>query len=458
MKELELLKSEDPEIRQEAVEYFLSNEITDEAEEIICQMISDPDKGVRNSVTLVLLSSNRTSIPDLIIPFVSSPDLSIRNLAGELLIKMGEKATSSLIAYIDKGDEDDKKFVIDVLGLIGDKKAVTKILEILQVTQNDNVQLACIEGLGNIRADEALEDLIVMYDKNELFKPTVIEAIGKIGSRQALDFIISKFKNEDELTRYSIIESLGIVGDEEVFFFLLSELLQTTGALVWPLISSIRALKEKFNFDIPFDERMKNAIMSTLEQSDANYRRDAAYLISAFEDKDILIACLKIYGEDPELDENLKSKFFENGGLLFAKIHLILNENPVNLVNLLWLLKEALEFDYSVIEGLSDIDKRNLCDAFTRCLECADEEVRKSAMELLFAVNINTALVFVSVMMEDNNLWNRLRLIELLENVNTPQAIEALVTLSNDPDEMINERAKMILSERNIQISQNKPE
>ena len=458
MKELELLKSEDPGIRQEAVEYFLSNEITDEAEKIICQMITDPDKGVRNSVTLVLLSCSRTTIPDLIVPYISSPDLSVRNLAGELLIKMGEKATEALLSSVDKGDDDDNKFIIDVLGLIGDKKAVPRILDVLHVSQNDNVILACIEALGNIRAEEGLSDMVTTYDKNELFKPTVIEAIGKVGSRQALDFIISKYKNEDDLTRYSIIESLGVVGDEEVFFFLLSELLQTSGALVWPLISSIRALKEKFNFDIPFDERMKNAIMSTLEQNDPKYRRDAAFLISAFEDKDILLACLKIFGEDPELDENLKAKFFENSEMLFSKIHIILNEHPGNIVNLMWLLKELLEFDYETINRMSPLDKRNLCDAFTRCLESADEEVRKSSMELLFAVNVDTALVFIGTMMEDNNLWNRLRLIELLEMVNMPQANEALISLANDPDEMINERAKMVLSERNIQISQNKPE
>ena len=458
MKELELLKSEDPIIRQEAVEYFLSNEMNEEVEEQICQMIADPDKGVRNSVTLVLLSSVKSRIPELIVPYVSSPDLSVRNLAGEVLIKMGERATAALLAYLNKGDDDDKKFVIDVLGLIGDKNAVSEILGILRVNKNENVILACIEGLGNIKAEDALDDLINWYDKNELFKPTIIEAIGKIGSRKALDFIISKFKNEDELTKFSIIESLGIVGDEEVFFFLLSELLQTTGALVWPLISSIRSLKEKFNFDIPFDERMKNAIMATLDQTEQVYRRDAAYLITAFEDKDILLACLKIYGEDPELDENLKPKFFENSKLLFSKIHYILNENPNNIVNLLWLLKEALEIDDTGLQTLSDLDRRNLCDSFTRCMENADEEVRKSAMELLFAVSLDTALVFVGTMMGDNNLWNRLRLIELLEGVNNKQSNEALITMSKDPDEMINERAKAILADRNVQISQTKPE
>jgi len=453
MKELELLKSEDPGIRQEAVDYFLSNEMTNEAESLICQMIADPDKGVRNSVTLALLSSNRSTIPDLIVPYVSSPDLSVRNLAGELLIKMGERATDSLLAYIDKGDDDDKKFVIDVLGLIGDKKAVAKILEVLHSNKNENVVLACVEAIGNIGAEEALDDLMSFYDQNELFRPTIIEATGKIGSRQALNFIISKYKKEDDLTKFSIIESLGIVGDEEVFFFLLSELLQTTGPLVWPLISSIRALKEKFNFDIPFDERMKNAIMATLEQSEQKYKRDAAFLITAFEDKDILLACLKIYGEDPELDENLKSKFFENSQLLFAKIHLMLNENPENMVNLLWLLKEVLEYNYSAINDLTDLDKRNLCDALTRCLENADEEIRKTAMELLFAVNLNTALVFIGTMMDDTNIWNKLRLVELLESVDSPKVNEALIALSNDPDEMINERARLVLSQRNIQIS-----
>ena len=64
-------------------------------------------------------------------------------------------------------------------------------------------------------------------------------------------------------------------------------------------------------------------------------------------------------------------------------------------------------------------------------------------------------------MVEDNDLWNRLKIVEILDGINNPKADRALLKLSNDPEEMIRERAQFALSQRanpqlEIQQSQQK--
>ena len=69
-------------------------------------------------------------------------------------------------------------------------------------------------------------------------------------------------------------------------------------------------------------------------------------------------------------------------------------------------------------------------------------------MELLFHTDVENAFLFIDTMIEDDNLWNRLKLLEILDGVAGEKATEVLKKLADDPEEMINERAKMILQDR----------
>ena len=71
-------------------------------------------------------------------------------------------------------------------------------------------------------------------------------------------------------------------------------------------------------------------------------------------------------------------------------------------------------------------------------------------MELLFTTDQNIAILFIDKMLDDDNMWNRLKLLEILSNTNLPEAESALVRMSNDPEEMISERAKFILFQKSV--------
>ena len=71
-------------------------------------------------------------------------------------------------------------------------------------------------------------------------------------------------------------------------------------------------------------------------------------------------------------------------------------------------------------------------------------------MELLFYLDMETAFMFSDIMLEDSISWNRLRLLEIVQNGDDPRIIEIIKTLASDNDEMIRENAQSVLTERGI--------
>ncbi len=447
---IDVLNSNSVEERRDILDYLLTlDDIADYVEEV-CNCIADEDKGIRNSASMLIINNQPGEAAKHIVKFVSSKNITLRNLAGEILIKLGAKAVDTLIQYNCEKNDDDQKFMIDVLGLIGSESAAEHILSILSTTENDNVVLACIEALGNIRYDNAVEILLLLYDRSELYKPSVVEALGKIGSAKASRFLLDKYPAEDELTKYSILESLGYLGDVDTYFFLLEQVVDIHGPLVWPLITSIFILKEKYGLDIPFDDKMKNLLMYTLQEGTAEHKKIALSLINVFNDKDILLESLKYIGEDDELDEIIRSKIYRNPEYLFEEINKILVENPDKLRQLLNLFYSVLTFvctDNGQL-NISLIQKRNIIHGISEYLDHHDEEVRRAGMEILFVLDFESAILFVDSMVQDENIWNRLRLVELLEFTDNQEANDALEKLSKDEDEMVRERVDQILSSR----------
>ena len=442
------LNSEDPIDRREIAEEFISSEIPDVIVDQLAEKLSDEDKGVRDAVSSALIFSDNSNIPYSVVPYISSDDISVRNLAGEILLKKGSDSLKAMLENLPLCNYDDKKFLIDIMGLIGSADAVSEILKELSHAEDDNLVLSCIEALGNLSAEEAVNELFVIYDNNELYKPTIIEALGKIRSSDSLNFILEKYKKEDELTKFSIIEALGSIGDEASFYFLLAELPKLDGPNVWAAIFSLNKLRENHSLDVPFDEKLKQAIIKTLDESDIEYKRAAADMINGYFDEDMLDVCIKIYGSDPEIDLKISAYFYESPEIFCTKVTEVLSQSPYNTKSLLQLVKMLLEQDEEILSGsIAEIDKQKLNEVLYKNLENPDEETRIIAMELLFKSDIDTALMFLDTMLNDDNMWNRLYLLEVLESINEEKVIPGISKLAEDPEEMISERAKFLLSE-----------
>lgn len=446
---LELLNSQDASIRKNAIETLIVSEPSEEVLKKLCDMVTDCDKGVRNTVSIKLGFNPNWNAAKHLVDYVSSEDISVRNLAGDILIRIGVNAVPALEERILSSNDADQKFLLDVLGLIGDPSVGPIALKVMNESTYENVILACIETLGNVRYSESVPSLIQFFNKSELFQPSVIEALGKIGGNVALGFMMAQYDSVDELARYSIIEGLAAAGEESTFFFLLNKLYNTGGPLVWALIHSISELKNKFHFDIPYDEKIRNLILRTISEGEPQFRNSAVQLALNFHDPDTTEQLLKTLGNDFMLDEEIKQNLFANTQNVIVKIPPIIKTQPNNLKDLLFLLSEIIDLNYDEIKSLP---LHHLNDALTQCITNPDEEVRRISIELLFKLDEEIAFLFVDTMLEDENMWNRMKLVELIQYSKSPIAEDALQKLQNDEEQMVSETAKQILSERQSEI------
>lgn len=425
-------------------------ELDDESLQFLISFIENNDQGIKSCLSTSLSQSKDSRVPEFLVKYISSTDIAVRNLAGEILVNSNADSVEVIGNYLlNSENHDDQKFCIDLLGLIKDTRAEEVIIKILDTTNNENVKLSCLEALGNIKSTAAIDKIISCYNESELFKPTVNEALGKIGSKKALNFMLERYPDEDDLTKYSIIESLGHIGDIDTFFFLISELHKVTGPLSWVILSSVHQLQEKYSLDVPFDEKVKTAILNTIYDAQPEYKKAAIHLLKEFNDKEILSACLKSMGYDFELDEILRAKILSNSEQAVLSFPATLKSDLKNAEIILGLIDDVIEsLDKPVTSILNGLHLRSFIDSLSNYLNHPDEEARRLAMNLLFKIDSKTAVLFVDKMLSDDNLWNKLLLIDNLASMNDDSSLTLLYKLSKDPEIMVSKRASEIISEK----------
>ncbi|NWF90403.1 MAG: HEAT repeat domain-containing protein [Ignavibacteriaceae bacterium] len=448
MNNFDLVSQEKVMEKIEVIEELVNKDVDEATTRNLAELLSHEDKGLRNAVTNFLINNSNPLIPELIINHTLSANVELRNLAGEILVKKGLTSVDIILEKLALCENNDNiKFLVDVLGLIGDTKAEDQVLEILSSNEDENVKLACVETLGNLKSEKSLDKILELFEKDEKYRAPVIDAVGKIGSQRALEFITSNLNTDDELLLFIVLECLGEIGDEHTYYELLSRMNEMTGPPVWPLLESIYKLKEKYNLDLPFDERMKKNVLETVLNSEPKYQKIAAHMVTIFDDPEILYACLIIYGTDPELDEILNEKFFDYKSLILTKIHNLIDIQPANLIPLLNITQNLVQSYQSELGELNSFEKHKLTESISKVLNHQDENVRLAAIEALYITNPESIVLFMDSLIEDANVWNRMRLLDLIAEINSPEIITALEKLTNDPDEMVKEKANEIFNQ-----------
>lgn len=437
------------------VENFQLVEMPDEVVEYVTEKLLSNDNGVKDTITRILSHNKNNNIPKYLVPYISSENIAARNLAGEILLKRKNESIESMLQYLPEANDDDKKFIIDILGLIGDPSPSEAILDVLRSTKDENVILACIEALGNVRSEIGFNYLVEMYNQNELFRPTVIEALGKIGSPESMSFINQNYYGADELTKYSLIESLGDIGNEESYHMMINDIQYLEGPFKWAAIETISKLQKRLNLNLPSNINLKNSLLETLESADLQYKKAAIKIVCLLNEEDMLGKVISIYGNDDEIDQNLKEYFYNNSDLFFRKISTYLKQEPQNIKAIISLIMEMIQNNGGAsLQNLNELEIRSFIEMFTIQISNTDEEVRASSMELLFFLDVDTALMFTDIMLEDPVSWNRIKLLEIIQYGEHPKIVEIIKTLASDSDEMVKENALAVLNERGISTLQ----
>ncbi|MFA3783826.1 HEAT repeat domain-containing protein [Melioribacteraceae bacterium 4301-Me] len=441
------LNSSDSTIRKETLEKIEVIDIDEKISDKLCELLNDSDKGVRDAVSQLFVRIKSNLLILKLTKLISSEDIVIRNLAGEILYQVGSAAVFPLLQRLEYANENDQKFIIDLLGLISDPSAEKYIVKILKSSTNSNVILSCIEALGNIGMQSSADFVIQWYGKDEIYNATVLEALGKIGGEQVLDFMLNTFDKADYLSRYSIIESLKSIGNEKSFFFLLNKLGEFDNALLFAAIDTINTLRLRYNFDIPYDEKTRNLILTAIDSAELNYKKAALELAIQFDDKKLNDYMFKLYGTDSELDQIIYHKLIKRPVEYLLELTEYIENDVPNVNEIILLINSLVLHSFEqILEPENELLRKKIANTVSKYLLHPDEELRRICIELIFRVDYKNAFVLAESMLEDEIVWNRLRVIELLYENKFNMPSDLLAKLLNDEDEMIRKTTKQLFS------------
>lgn len=205
------LQSRDAEERREAA--LDLGRAGREAIPILLKALGDADWRVRKTAVEGLVAFDGGEVIQGFIRCLSSHDnAGTRNSAIEGLIHIGPRSVDALLAALDSPDADVRKFIVDILGDIRDRRAGPALIAKLD-DLDENIRVSAAEALGKLREPAAVDALIAClsrYDQGWL-DYAAAEALGEIGDERALGPLLSALGRSS--LREPVLESLGKIGN-----------------------------------------------------------------------------------------------------------------------------------------------------------------------------------------------------------------------------------------------------
>jgi HEAT repeat protein len=257
----ENLRSPDEEKRRRAVvalgEYPLA-----QGKESLFQAMGDMSWRVRKEAVDILVAAATgadaaTLEEELVGMLRSQENAGLRNSAVESLERLGRQAVQLLCRHVDDDDHDVRKFIIDIMGSIGDHAFVAYLIRALD-DPDANVRVAAAENLGKIRDAQALPALLQALARDDIMlRFTILEAIGKIGRPVPVSAIAPLA--QENILKKAIYDCLGAIGDVDGVPLLVEGLKDRARNAREAAVMGLVALRERLSAEIAgrlVDERL----------------------------------------------------------------------------------------------------------------------------------------------------------------------------------------------------------
>ncbi len=219
------LQSEEEEIRRSALKFLKGISLQDSLGIIITAM-SDESWRVRKEAVDAFIGHepDEDSINKLLELLRNEDNAGLRNSAAEAIIRLGSSAVVPLIRMVRDTDSDVRKFIIDVMGAIGDAAFAQSLLDALS-DPDVNVSSAAAEHLGVLGDSSVAPFLINAIVANEavLFRFSALEALGKLSPSGDVPAEILALADHDIL-RKAVYDYLGNASDAASLLFLIDGL------------------------------------------------------------------------------------------------------------------------------------------------------------------------------------------------------------------------------------------
>jgi len=181
---------------------------------LLFRALGDTDWRVRKTAVEALVHIGGAAVTAQLIKTLSFHDnAGARNAAIEALVHIGGGAIDDLLPMLGTDDADVRKFIVDILGDIRDRRAVPGLINALK-DRDENIRVASAEALGKIRDPRAVDALLACLQgvNQGWLDYAAAEALGEIGDVRALGPLMNAL---GRITlREPVLEALGKIGNE----------------------------------------------------------------------------------------------------------------------------------------------------------------------------------------------------------------------------------------------------
>jgi HEAT repeat protein len=241
---MERLNSADEEVRRLAVVELARYPLAETKERVFAAM-GDVSWRVRKEAVDILLASEvgTEELEELVDLLRSHDNAGLRNSAVETLERLGSRSLEVLSLHAGDDDHDVRKFVIDIMGNIGDDRSCPLLIKALEDADH-NVSAAAAENLGKIGSPGAVPALVRALGRNDIwFRYTILEALSRIGKPVPME-VIAPLAAEN-LLKKAVFDCLGAIGDAESIPLLVEGLRQRVKSARDAAVLAIMKLRER---------------------------------------------------------------------------------------------------------------------------------------------------------------------------------------------------------------------
>jgi len=170
------------------------------------------ETAVQSFAERALSEINDISAIEIMISALSHESLRVRQSATRFLTRAGAAALSRLIELVSGGNDEQRRLATEILGSIGDRKAVDPLILALGDASSDvrTAALWAIEEIGK----PALSHLRrALEDGNALIRQGALDILINMGDRNAVHHIIGALATDNRDIRWRAAEALGRIGD-----------------------------------------------------------------------------------------------------------------------------------------------------------------------------------------------------------------------------------------------------
>ncbi len=279
---------------------------TKEGLRFIINCLRDHHWRVRKTALESLLESYSPElyIRDLIDMLYEQDNAGARNAAIEALVSVGKKAIPYLKRAFNTTDHDVKKFIVDILGTIGDPEAIPILLQAAE-DEDDNVRASAIEYLGRMKEDSVIEALIKKVKTGDTWIAyPAIEALGRLQDPRAVPVLLEALS--DRSLSEPVIRALSMIGVPESLEDIVPYMKDRRRSIQQEVIKAIarfydKGVSIKYIHDVitrHLGEEATEVIARLVEERDKETKAAAALVQAILKDRRAIRHLLDLASED----------------------------------------------------------------------------------------------------------------------------------------------------------------